>query len=79
VSFEGENDDEALLEVVAWWADVMTPPVVAEGFRGIEAAVALAEAGADFLALPVALPADARDHAVLRELSLALGEIGAEP
>ena len=78
VSFDGEGDDDALIEIVGWWAEVMTPPVVAEGFGSREAAVELARLGADFLALPVELPQDPRDHSALREIWLALGDIEAE-
>jgi thiamine-phosphate pyrophosphorylase len=53
----GEPDDagrrpnfEAVVERVAWWAEVFQPPCV--GFAGSAAEVApLAQAGADFVAL----------------------------
>ena len=41
--------------LVAWWADCMIPPVVALGAETPEEVVALAAAGADFVALAPAL------------------------
>ena len=59
-SLEGDAED-ALLDTVSWWSDLMEPPVVGwlDGFRGFDdlagmsqpAAVRLAHAGADFLAV----------------------------
>jgi thiamine-phosphate pyrophosphorylase len=51
VSFAGEL--EALLEIVGWWALLMTVPCVAEGVASPDQAAALAAAGADFI-LPAA-------------------------
>jgi thiamine-phosphate pyrophosphorylase len=72
VSFAGEAG--ALLEIVGWWAEVMTPPVVAEGATTPAEAAALAEAGADFVALAFELPKDARDLASPLAFATALGD-----
>lgn len=71
VSFAGPG--EALVEIVAWWAEMMTPPVVAEGVREPVEAAALAEAGAEFLAPELDMPRDARDLAPLLGFAAALG------
>jgi len=42
------EDDTSLL---TWWAELMELPVVAEGANDVQAAAALARAGADFVAL----------------------------
>ena len=63
VSFAGT--EAGLLEIIGWWAEVMTPPVVAEGVSTPDAAAALADAGADFVAPELAMPRDARDLAPL--------------
>lgn len=53
---------EAVLERVAWWAEVLTVPCV--GYAASrEVAEALAQAGADFVAIGEALWVDARDIA----------------
>lgn len=71
VSFAGT--EAALLEITGWWAEVMTPPVVAEGLRTPGEAAALADAGADFVAPELAMPRDARDFAPLLAFAAALG------
>lgn len=71
VSFAGPDD--VLFEIVGWWADMMTPPVVAEGVRDPVEAAALAEAGADFVAPEFDMPRDARDLAPLLAFAAALG------
>jgi thiamine-phosphate pyrophosphorylase len=48
--FEGGVGD-ADLDVLGWWAELMELPVVAEGAASETACVALARAGADFVAV----------------------------
>jgi len=62
VSFSGPDD--ALLETVGWWAEIMTAPVVADGIATVDEAAALAAAGADFIVplLPDALAENAAAH-----------------
>jgi thiamine-phosphate pyrophosphorylase len=40
------------LDLVAWWAEIFEPPCVALGVTKPDEAVALAEAGADFVGIP---------------------------
>ena len=59
-----EKARERQLELVQWWAEIFEPPVVAFDVEDHEAASALANAGADFVArrLPMGLsPTELRD------------------
>jgi thiamine-phosphate pyrophosphorylase len=45
-----DENAEAVEEAISWWADLMEPPVVAEGPINVANCAALVRAGADFLA-----------------------------
>ncbi len=47
-------DDQAGLELVAWWAEVFEVPVVALGDGSLETCRKVIDAGAEFVGLPVA-------------------------
>jgi len=79
VSFEADGDDEALIEIVSWWAEVMTPPVVAEGVAGPDEAAAFARAGADFIAPAWTAPGDPRDLSAMRVLWEAVRNVEIAP
>lgn len=53
VAFDATDGFEAQLERIAWWAEIFEVPCVALAVADVEAAEALAEAGADFIAVPV--------------------------
>jgi thiamine-phosphate pyrophosphorylase len=44
--------DQALLDILRWWQDLFVLPCLAEGVRSIEDCRALAQAGADLVAVP---------------------------
>lgn len=71
----GDDDQfEALIERVAWWAEIFEVPCVAFGATTPDEAAALAEAGADFVVVTVPAgitPADAQALAVAYEAALA--------
>jgi len=48
---EGDAGHRRLAELIAWWAEIFEPPVVALGVEGPETATVLAEAGADFVSV----------------------------
>jgi thiamine-phosphate pyrophosphorylase len=61
---DGRPAFEAVVERVAWWAELFEPPCV--GFAAdLDEAAALAAAGADFVAIDI-VPHDARATAALR-------------
>ena len=49
-SNDASNDAGAVEDAISWWADLMEPPVVAEGPITAANCAALVRAGADFLA-----------------------------
>ncbi|HIP78163.1 MAG TPA: thiamine phosphate synthase [Kiloniellaceae bacterium] len=78
IAFGGlEAGSAAEPALVAWWADSMTPPVVALGAGTPEEVTALAAAGADFVALAPALWLEDTDPgaAVAKLLAAAGGKV----
>jgi thiamine-phosphate pyrophosphorylase len=63
------EDRDALIERVAWWAELFTTPCVAFAGDDADLALGLAEAGADFVAVG---PAIWRDGEALAKLDAAL-------
>lgn len=64
----GKSDLEARAGLVAWWAELFEPPVVAFGVSDVDDAVALSDAGADFVGLEL----DAMDPSAVKALLAAL-------
>lgn len=62
---------ERLIAMVEWWSEVFEVPAVAMAAPSVAQARELAGAGADFVAVPLALLA--QDRASVRELEQALG------
>jgi thiamine-phosphate pyrophosphorylase len=66
--------DEAILDLIRWWSELMTVPCVAAGCSSVPAAQALRAAGADFIALGApAWQAPAGLVALLGEIGVATG------
>jgi thiamine-phosphate pyrophosphorylase len=71
------QDLEALLERIDWWAEIFETPCVAYA-ESIEAAGALARAGADFVALAEAIWEAPSPVAAIREVQAALRQVALE-
>jgi thiamine-phosphate pyrophosphorylase len=82
VAFGGGDVAEAERDaLIAWWAELFTVPCVALGVAGVEEAVRLARAGADFVALSAAWmeTADPARHLVAYADAIAAVDRAQEP